>query len=678
MTAYAPVNANKTIEDYFSIKAITVSNNAKEKRELYVLADKKEFPARTFKNNLLESVLSFSTNDIIEKVEGDFKSTIQAQQGELNYLLWIKNYNYPRYQTAIKELLQNKAVTTKGKALFKKAKDLTQGDFEALQKEHEALFEEAQNALAKTYKKMQEALSNEISKSRQELVKNISSVDFGELTQAVKIYIGNYAFCRLVNIWDAISAVVEYDGALKEAIVQNKKLYNGRVLRTELFNGADRPRLSTSEPYGGIKPFMDFIKGQDGSAYNELNEYAKKALSFALKPLNLSAKEAKEIFAIANKENVDGEIPFGDDESHGEKIKSITLVNSPIRKDPNDKIFKNLFTMTDEEAISGYMAIIEEQPRKNKKDIEKIQSYVKLTWENGIEEYLTSKKFDFFEREVTKTAISEHMTHTNGDTLKPFDTTLEALYRAMVGDDGQGETRKIPSPDTLDKIKQAIYKGAHCWLDIDLSEVCKEYGYNEGKPCTLKGYLLPCSFLEGVVVNGKPTTIIHFAEVSPLYRAAEIKNGQILTYEKRLLNVPTISNTVDNIAVKGYLWQRISEITAHNLEPSMLISTILEANNLTDINRKAKSKLIKDIEEMLNYWLKEKIFAGYSLQDRKGEILRGKRYKNINGEIKIIDFPQKAANLGIYKIEILRKKSQEKIAKKRKIKNHKNLYQKEY
>ena len=188
-----------------------------------------------------------------------------------------------------------------------------------------------------------------------------------------------------------------------------------------------------------------------------------------------------------------------------------------------------------------------------------------------------------------------------------------------------------------------------CRIEVDLSEACKEYGYNNGKPCKLVGTILPCKYLKDVLVNGKLTNVINFYEVSPLYQAAEIKNGQILTYEKKILNVPEISNTVYNITVKGYIWQRILEITEHNLEPVMLISTILESNNLTDISRKAKSKLIKDIEEMLNYWLKEKIFVGYSLQDRKGDILRGKKYQRV-----------------IYKIEILRKKNKNKTTQKTK------------
>lgn len=337
------------------------------------------------------------------------------------------------------------------------------------------------------------------------------------------------------------------------------------------------------------------------------------------------------------------------------EIEKISLFNTNIRKDLNDSIFKYAFTqLKKENEILGIKTIYEGTSKKGK-----AYSKLKLAWEGGMEEYLEKElKFNALEREIFKTATSEHITHTDGDKTKPFYTTADSIYRAMVGDDGTSGDRKKATPEMIKQITDIIERASRYYIEIDLSDICEKYGYNEGKPCKIKGHLLPCKILEGVIVNGKPTTAIYFYEVSPLFTCAELKNGQILTYDKKMLNIPKIANTKIIIVVKGYLWQRILEITQHGQTPEILIETILEANGLEGITRQEKNRLIKDIEGMLEYWLKEKKFAGFALLDRKGNILRGKKYKRVKGELEIVDLPKKAANLGIYKIKITRRQSQ--------------------
>lgn len=341
-----------------------------------------------------------------------------------------------------------------------------------------------------------------------------------------------------------------------------------------------------------------------------------------------------------------------DNEKETEKI---SLSNTNIRKDLNDSVFKYLFTQfkKDNEKL-GIKTIYEGTSKKGK-----VYSKFKLAWEGGIEEYLEKElKFNALEREIFKTVVSEHLTHTGGNRTKHYNTTPEAIYRAMVGDDGERGTRKNASQEMIKDITDFIEKASLQYVNIDLSDVCKKYGYNNGEPLILKGNLLYAKLLDNVIVNGKHTTIILFSDYSPFADCAELKNGQFLTYDKKLLNIPKISNTKIIIAVKGYLWQRILEITQHGQTPEILIQTVLEMNDLEGLTRQEKNRLMKDIEGMLEYWLKEKEFAGFALLDRKGNILRGKKYKRVKGELEIVDLPKKAANLGIYKIKITRRQSQ--------------------
>lgn len=354
------------------------------------------------------------------------------------------------------------------------------------------------------------------------------------------------------------------------------------------------------------------------------------------------------------------------------EIEKISLFNTNTRKDLNDSVFKYVFTQIKKEnEILGVKTIYEGTSKKGK-----AYSKLQLAWEGGIEEYLEKElKFNALEREIFKTAVSEHLTHTGGNRTKHYNTTPEAIYRAMVGDDGERETRKNASQEMIKDITDFIEKASLHYVNIDLSDICKKYGYNNGEPCILKGNLLYAKLLDNVIVNGKHTTIICFSDYSPFVDCAELKNGQFLTYDKRLLNIPKIPNTKIIIAVKGYLWQRVLEITQHGQTPEILIQTVLEMNDLEGLTRQEKNRLIKDIEGMLEYWLKEKEFAGFALLDRKGNILRGKEYKIVKEKVEIVDLPKKAANLGIYKIKIKRKKSQNENAKnyKKSKKNNKKV-----
>ena len=105
---------------------------------------------------------------------------------------------------------------------------------------------------------------------------------------------------------------------------------------------------------------------------------------------------------------------------------------------------------------------------------------------------------------------------------------------------GDSKDRK-PSAEMVKLIKSSLSKLMFCEVEIDLTDVCVKYGYNSGKAPTLHSAILPGKYIESIL-NGQKIISVEFYEPSPLFIAAEIKNGQILSYDKNLLDVP-LNNT---------------------------------------------------------------------------------------------------------------------------------------
>ena len=324
--------------------------------------------------------------------------------------------------------------------------------------------------------------------------------------------------------------------------------------------------------------------------------------------------------------------------------KQILLRNTKDRKDSNDKLSQIFFKPDVSQAKRNGGYIVNGKVKTSKVKNEILWKFDK--------EFLDANPrlldFTAFDKEVILACISEHVTHLeNKDYESSYTTTLDSIYRAIVGDDGEGKNEKRPSPAMLEKIKESIRKASFCRIHIDLTESCRKYGYNDGKPLKLETYILPCKFLDGYIVNGKPTTVIKFYEVSALYQSAEVQNGQILNYDKKLLAIPNVNNSDEVIALKGYLLRRVLEILAHKMTPTILLDTVFHDTGFSDLTRDKKRKLLAHIEKFFEYWLSEKRLKSYFFVDRKGNKLKGAKWQK--GEI-YRPTPKKA-NLGIHAIK---------------------------
>ena len=358
------------------------------------------------------------------------------------------------------------------------------------------------------------------------------------------------------------------------------------------------------------KKIEDCIKGMGFDSLGEFDVFVKNI------PQNALDEDVENIIRnyIKNKNNF--------------AKQHISLTNTLIRKDPNDKLTKKFFNplpaQTEEQKMELNLGEIKKGKNKG------YMVYQNVNWE-FTPEFLAMnpqlEEFKPFNRVVVNTLNSEFVTHNKSDKKNPVDITLDALYRAMTGDDGT-DKRKIVTPKMKAEILKSIDKGMGCVVTIDLTEACKEFGYNGGEPVIIKAPVLNCKYIDGVVVNGKPTTIIRMFDTTPFYQSAEVLNGQILTYEKKLLALPK-NKTVDSIVIGDYLLRRLLEIIEHKMTLTIVLDTVFEETDFSDITPKKREKLLAHIEAYFDYWLELGKIKSYFFVDKKGQQIKGAKWRTI-------------------------------------------------
>jgi len=360
------------------------------------------------------------------------------------------------------------------------------------------------------------------------------------------------------------------------------------------------------------KKIEDCIKGMGFDSLGEFDVFVKNI------PQNVLDEDVENIIRnyIKNKNNF--------------AKQHISLTNTTIRKDPNDKTMHKFFNPLPAQFEQQKMELLVGTVKKGKDRGNDI--VINVNWD-FTPEFLAMnpqiEKFDAWEKVVIKTCISEHATHTQGDYSKLYQTTLDSLYRAMIGDDGTTGKRKILTPKMKKDILRIITKAANCRIRIDLTDVCEKMGYNNGKPVILSGNLLEVQILDGIIVNGKPTTVLSFGNVSPLQRAANIQNGQILTYDKNLLALPTKNKNKDSIIICDYFLCRVLEIKAHKMTPTIKLETAFNILGFTDISKDKRKQLLEHIESYFDYWLEQGEIKSYFFVDRNGQEIKGAKWRTI-------------------------------------------------
>ena len=287
------------------------------------------------------------------------------------------------------------------------------------------------------------------------------------------------------------------------------------------------------------------------------------------------------------------------------KIKSIIK-----RTDPNDKICKRLFNMNDDQFNADALFISEKMFKTKQSNTvvpKEILTPISLEYSEYTQKIMATKpRFNAFDREVCFACISEQ---TAGNQF----TTVNAIYRNMTGSDGH------PSDKMIDLIKSSLSKLFFSEVTIDLTEISKKYGYckREGDKFILHGSMIPGTYVDGII-NGQKHIVIEFYKPSPLFLAAEVKNKQILTYNKELLDVP-IRNSPEVINIKSYILRRVLEIIAHKMTATITFKDVFEKNQLIDSTDRQKQRFREYILKMFDFWKKLHLISEYKV-NKEGHI----------------------------------------------------------
>lgn len=96
--------------------------------------------------------------------------------------------------------------------------------------------------------------------------------------------------------------------------------------------------------------------------------------------------------------------------------------------------------------------------------------------------------------------------------------------------------------------------------------------------------------------------------------------GQISTTPKKILQIPTVSNTEDTIPLKNYLMREIEHMNNRkDWERKILIQRLIDKGYIR--NDSHKSRRIKQIEQMLDYWRETTFIKDYEIEKR-GKTIR--------------------------------------------------------
>lgn len=294
--------------------------------------------------------------------------------------------------------------------------------------------------------------------------------------------------------------------------------------------------------------------------------------------------------------------------------KNVQIYPSKIRIIPNDKIGKSFFNLsylTFNELVNGKTGNIVE--KKNFKKVGNIHSSIGIKVTEG---FSVTEPFDLYDGAVLSVCISEWV---EGNRY----TTPSIIFRGLSGKVGRGDAEA--SKDQYTEILKSVEKLMRTQATFNLTEVCENLGYNDGTPKKLVSTILPCQYLENITINGKHSTIIYFTSESPLLTIANLKNGQLLSFDSTLLNIPHQQNTRLNVMVKTYAMIRVMEIETHHLTPTITFDDLFVKcrieNAHGEVQRRARDLLIT----VLEHFKDKKIIKNFTIE-KKGRIFRAIKF----------------------------------------------------
>ncbi len=204
--------------------------------------------------------------------------------------------------------------------------------------------------------------------------------------------------------------------------------------------------------------------------------------------------------------------------------------------------------------------------------------------------------------------------------------TYLMIYKGFTGDEN---CKRLPD-GIFEMISEALlsFRG---WLKIQSNGSNKRTDKNYNEPILV---FRQYEESESVIINGKTIKggngIIEVYELPVLYRFALDNGNEVDTRPIKLLDIPNINNTPENLRLKRYLYSRViamrnnyerNVLKQHkkmSVSRKILFESIFSHIGATGADRKRKYKIVLKIEKTLNYWKDFGLIAGYTKTKRKG------------------------------------------------------------
>ena len=214
--------------------------------------------------------------------------------------------------------------------------------------------------------------------------------------------------------------------------------------------------------------------------------------------------------------------------------------------------------------------------------------------------------------------------------------TTNMIYQVISGNSYEEASSHHISKSLSKAINESFERLLRTWIEIDASEHAKAYGFDSGM---YKGHLITGSMAEASL-NGQITTCLHITETPVLYKYAD-NCGQVIRYNVKMLNIPSLENSPECIVLKNYLLQQI-HVMKNNIHynRNILFETIYELLDIqatSEDSLKHKKKQIRDhVTTCLECWKAENLIEGYEINKK------GKSIASVTVFVKIM---KKSSNL---------------------------------
>lgn len=184
--------------------------------------------------------------------------------------------------------------------------------------------------------------------------------------------------------------------------------------------------------------------------------------------------------------------------------------------------------------------------------------------------------------------------------------TANQIYSAFAG-------KGTKSQKALERVNRSLNKLSNTKIFWDVTSHTQAKG-NTNVQSDIIGRKLLNFYDREVISGGKKTWSYCFLDKPVLYQYAS-DVGQIITVDRTLLDVGTISNTDNNNLIKTYLLRRIESMKAkHNSIKSNRIryDTIIKCCNLQTGSKTEKARLRETVIKILEYWKSEGYIKDFS------------------------------------------------------------------